>query len=299
MRIDNNLAAQTDAASGQRTLASLGATPLFVLLWSSGAIFARWALDHATPFALLTLRFVLALAVLVAVAMARGRLLPPRGERWLAAFAGLLMIAGYSIGYFLALERGLTPGVLATILGAQPMLTLLLTERRFGAARMAGLALALAGLAMVVADSLLMARLSPAGVLFALASLMSVTVGAILQKRLTGTPAQVLPLQYGVSTVACLLCLMFQPFAFDATLAFFVPLLWLALVISVAATLLFYRLIQAGNLVNVTSLFYLVPAGTAVFDYLLLGNRLAPMAIIGMGAILAGLAVVFRRRPEH
>ncbi len=110
MRIDNPLAAQTDAASGQRKLASLGATPLFVLLWSSGAIFARWALDHATPFALLTLRFALALAVLVAIALTRGRLLPPRGERWLAALAGLLMIAGYSVGYFLALERGLRRG---------------------------------------------------------------------------------------------------------------------------------------------------------------------------------------------
>jgi drug/metabolite transporter (DMT)-like permease len=295
MRIDNKLAAQNGAASGQRSLASLGATPLFVLLWSSGAIFARWGLDHATPFALLTLRFALALAVLGAIALVRGRLLPPRGERSLAARAGLLMIAGYAIGYFLALEHGLTPGVLATILGAQPMLTLVLTERRFGAARMAGLALALAGLTMVVADSLLMARLSPIGVLCALGSLTSVTVGAILQKRLTSTPVQVLPLQYGVSTLACLLCLTFQPFAFDATLAFFVPLLWLALVISVAATLLFYRLIQAGNLVNVTSLFYLVPAGTAVLDYLLLGNRLAPMAIAGMGAIIAGLAVVFRR----
>ncbi len=103
-----------------------------------------------------------------------------------------------------------------------------------------------------------------------------------------------LPLQYGVSLSACLLCLPFQPFAFDASLAFALPLLWLALVISIGATLLFYRLIRAGNLVNVTSLFYLVPAGTAVLDYLLLGNRMAPLAMAGMGAVLAGLGVVFR-----
>jgi len=72
---------------------------------------------------------------------------------------------------------------------------------------------------------------------------------------------------------------------------------WLALVISVAATLLLYRLIQRGNLVNVTSLFYLVPAGTALLDWLVLGNVMAPLAMAGTGAILAGLVLVARTGP--
>ncbi len=63
---------------------------------------------------------------------------------------------------------------------------------------------------------------------------------------------------------------------------------------TVVATLLLYRLIHAGNLVNVTSLFYLVPAGTAALDYLVLGNRLAPWSLVGMLAILLGLVQVFR-----
>ncbi|MCY1298509.1 hypothetical protein D9M70_479990 [compost metagenome] len=124
------------------------------------------------------------------------------------------------------------------------------------------------------------------------------TVGAILQKRITRAPAQVLPLQYGASLAACLLCLPFQPFAFEVSLAFALPLLWLTLGISIGATLLFYRLIRAGNLVNVTSLFYLVPAGTAVLDYLLLGNRMAPLALAGMAAVLGGLALVLRGARE-
>jgi drug/metabolite transporter (DMT)-like permease len=53
-------------------------------------------------------------------------------------------------------------------------------------------------------------------------------------------------------------------------------------------------MIQAGNLVNVTSLFYLVPAGTAVLDYLILGNRLSALSVAGMGAILLGLMLVLR-----
>ncbi len=73
-------------------------------------------------------------------------------------------------------------------------------------------------------------------------------------------------------------------------------LAWLGLVISVGATLLFYHLIQGGDLVNMTSLFYLVPAGTALLDYLLLGNPLPPLALAGMAAILGGLALVMGRR---
>jgi drug/metabolite transporter (DMT)-like permease len=78
---------------------------------------------------------------------------------------------------------------------------------------------------------------------------------------------------------------------------FLIPLLWLGIVISVFAQLLFYRLMRAGNLVNVTSLFYLVPVVTAVMDYLVLGNRLAPLGVAGMASILAGLVLVFRATP--
>ncbi|MCY1518393.1 EamA-like transporter family protein [compost metagenome] len=237
MTTEKDCAAQLGAATDalHAVSAAFWATPLFVLLWSSGAIAARLGLDHATPFALLTLRFAMTLAVLGAIGLARGQLLPPRGERLHVALTGLLL-----------------------------------------------------------------ARLSVAGVSCGLASLACMTVGAILQKRITRAPAQVLPLQYGASLAACLLCLPFQPFAFEVSLAFALPLplLWLTLGISIGATLLFYRLIRAGNLVNVTSLFYLVPAGTAVLDYLLLGNRMAPLALAGMAAVLGGLALVFRGARE-
>ena len=68
-----------------------------------------------------------------------------------------------------------------------------------------------------------------------------------------------------------------------------------ALVVSLLATLLLYRLIARGNLVNVTSLFYLVPAVTAVMDYLIFGNRLAMLSLLGMALIIVGLVFVFRQ----
>jgi drug/metabolite transporter (DMT)-like permease len=275
-------------------LTASGSTTLFVLLWSSGAIFAKAGLAHATPLAFLILRFGLAFAVLLTLGLVRRQALPAAGTRRRVAATGALLIGSYSICYILALQHGVTPGVLATVLGVQPILTLLLLERRFSAARFLGLGLALGGLVLVVYQSIGLARFSPTGVGFALAALGCMTVGAILQKGVRQPPATVLPLQYGVSLLLCFACLGVEPFHVEWSPAFLIQLAWMGLVISVAATLLFYRLIRAGNLVNVTSLFYLVPACTAAMDYVVLGDPMAPLSLAGMAAILLGLALVFR-----
>lgn len=282
--------------SFKRALAAHGATSLFVLLWSSGAIFAELGLRHASAFAFLTARFALASLVLLALAFMRKRWLPPRGERRMAALTGLLMMGGYSIFYLLALERGIAPGVLATILGVQPILTLAIVERRWQPVRIAGLALSLAGLALVVGRGVSggTGGLSAAGVACALTALVALTVGSLLQKRVRAAPADVLPLQNAIGLALCVAIVPFRPVSFDMNWAFVVPLLWLGIVISVIAQLLFYRLMQRGDLVNVTSLFYLVPVVTTLMDAVWLGNRPEPLALAGMGAIIAGLALVFR-----
>lgn len=95
-------------------------TALFVLLWSSGAIFSRWGLDHASPFVLLALRFGVALAFLSLLGWHERAWLPAPGTRAQVAGTGLLLVGGYSCTYFLALDQGLTPGALATILGVRP-----------------------------------------------------------------------------------------------------------------------------------------------------------------------------------
>ncbi|WP_313305855.1 DMT family transporter [Stutzerimonas balearica] len=276
--------------------AAYGSTALFVLLWGSGAISSRWALDHSSAFAILTLRFALALVALLAIAALRRQFLPQPGIRRQILVSGLALIGGYSICYFLALENGVTPGVLATVLGVQPILTLVLIERRFSAARLAGLLLALGGLALVVQQGLSSAGFSALGMLFALLALGCVTFGAILQKRIGQAPQQVLPLQYMASLLLCLLFVPFRPFEVDWVAGFVLPWLWLGLVISVGAQLLLYRLIQAGNLVNVTGLFYLVPVVTALLDHLLLGNALPLPGWVGMAIIFAGLGLAFRQR---
>lgn len=272
-----------------------GPTTLFVLLWSSGAIFSRWGLDNGSSFAILIWRFIIALAFLAFLCLQRRRFLPPKGSRLKTAWVGLLIIGGYSICYLLALANSITPGMLATIMGVQPIITLWIIERNFTATRLLGLLIALVGLVLVVAQSLFNTALSLTGMIYALVALLCMSFGAISQKKLQLAPMDALPLQYVVSLTLCLLFVPFQPIEAPINIGFIIPVLWLAIVISVVAQLLLYRLLTTGNLVNVTSLFYLVPGVTALMDYLFLGNKMSWLSLAGMGAIIIGLLFVFKK----
>lgn len=271
-------------------------TSLFVLLWSSGAIFSKWGLAHASPFAFLLIRFAIALSAL-AVLIPLMKLQMPRGAnaiRYTVA-TGAVLLGAYQIFYLLALDLNVTPGVMATVMGVQPILTAVIMERRHSFSRSLGLLLGLAGLILVVYQGIELAGLSWAGMLFALLALASMTAGTLMQKRITQNPLGTLPLQYLAGLLVCGVFVPFQPFDVEYSAGFIVPVLWMGLVVSVLATLLLYRMIARGNLVNVTSLFYLVPAVTAVMDYLIFGNTLATLSLLGMAMIIIGLMFVFRK----
>lgn len=280
----------------KQMLASQSATSTFVLLWGSAAIFTRWGLDSASPIALLILRFATALFVLLLIAIFRKRLLPKHGTRKQVLLTGLLIIAGYSICYFKAMAHGVTPGLMATIMGIQPILTLCLLEKSLQKERLLGLLIALAGLILLVWKSLTMSFIAPVGIFFALAALICITFGAIMQKNIQQAPTDVLPLQYIVSLVVCLFIVPFEHFEITWNSQLIISVLFLGILISVVAQLLLYRLLNQGNLVNVTSLFYLVPVVTALLDFLILKNKLPLAGLIGMIAILIGLTLVFKKK---
>ncbi|CAI3102592.1 hypothetical protein MWMV17_MWMV17_00191 [Acinetobacter calcoaceticus] len=280
----------------KQMLASQSATSAFVLLWGSAAIFTRWGLDNASPIALLILRFSTALIILFVLALFRKRLLPKHGTRKQVLLTGLLIIAGYSICYFKAMAHGVTPGLMATIMGIQPILTLCLMEKNWQKERLLGLCISLAGLILLVWKSLTMSFIAPIGVLFALAALICITFGAIMQKNIQQAPTDVLPLQYVISLVVCLFIVPFEHFEITWNSQLIISVLFLGILISVVAQLILYRLLSQGNIVNVTSLFYLVPIVTALLDFLILKNKLPLAGLIGMIAILLGLMLVFKKK---
>lgn len=269
-------------------------TAAFVLLWSSGAIVSKIGLQHGSPFALLILRYAIAFTVLTAFAVWNGTLLPERGTRRRNALIGFLIAGLYSAFYLLALNNGITPGALATLLGVQPILTIFLTERRVTVPRLMGLMCALAGLALVVSDGLASMRFDLLGLAFAGLSLAGITAGSILQKREKQAPWVVLPMQYAVGLTFAVAVSPLGEFSASWDAGFVLPVLWLGVVISVATTFLLYRLIARGNLVNVTSLFYLVPGVTALMDWIILRNPMSALMMGGLALVLIGLLTVFR-----
>ncbi|AHL75894.1 multidrug DMT transporter permease [Stutzerimonas stutzeri] len=285
----------------RNNLVAYATTGLFVLLWSSGAIVSKWGLAYASPFAFLLVRFVIALVALAGVVRLASLSLPDGWKtRRYALATGLVLLGSYQIFYLLALDLQMTPGVMATLLGVQPILTAVLLERkRLRPLRLFGLLLGLSGLVLVVYQSLGVGGLSVAGVACALLALSSITLGSMMQKRAKGDPLRAMPLQYLAGLLLCSLFAPFQPFEITLAPGFWLSVLWMGLVISVAATLLLYRLIAQSDLVNVTSLFYLVPAVTAVMDYLVFGNRLAMLSLVGMLLIVLGLVLVFRPAPDR
>lgn len=276
------------------TLAAQGATSGFVLLWGSAAIFTRLGLDNASPLALLICRFAIALMALLLIGLYRRKWLPESGTRKQVALTGFMLIGGYAVCYFEAMAHGVTPGLIATIMGIQPILTLAIVERRMQGTRLLGLLLALVGLILLVWRSVAAAHISVAGIAFALVALLFMTFGSLMQKRIHQAPADVLPLQYVVSLLLCLALVPVGGFHLTFNGAFITAVLFLGVLISVVAQLLLYRLLNSGNIVNVTSLFYLVPVITALLDYLLLGNALPWSGIMGMAAIMGGIMLVFR-----
>ncbi len=281
-----------------RHAAALLPTTAFVLLWSSGAIVSEIGLRHSSPFALLILRYAIASTVLLIAAASTGTLLPAPGTRQRNLLIGLSIAGLYSTCYLLALDNGVTPGALATLLGVQPILTVFLTERRVTAPRLIGLGCALAGLALVVSDGLTSMRFDLIGLAFAGLSLFGITAGSILQKRETQAPWVVLPMQSAVGLAFACAASPLGEFRASWDIGFLLPALWLGLVISVGTTFLLYRLIARGNLVNVTSLFYLVPGVTAAMDWAILGNPMSALMIGGLALIVVGLLVVFRYKAE-
>ncbi|WP_088104124.1 DMT family transporter [Halalkalibacter urbisdiaboli] len=265
----------------------------FVLMWSSGAIFVTFGLKYADPFIFLFLRLLFSTLVLWGVVFFLNTGIPTKSTEWgYILLTGLCMQAGYQIFYFLALDNQISPGVLAIFLGIQPIITTFFIKVDSGKTQWLGLIFGIIGLILVVADNIIINSFNFMGISSALLSLFSITIGTILQKNIKISQPSNMAIQYSGATFILLLLVLTFDQSFKWTSMFTLSLAWMVLIISVGATLLLYQMIQKGNLMNVTSLFYSVPPVTALLDYFFFGNSLELITVIGMIFIVFGLLLV-------
>lgn len=274
---------------------------VFVILWSSGFIGAKYGLPSAPPGTFLALRFALVVALLLPIIwLTRAPWPESREQAWHLAVTGVLIQAGYLGGVFFSIDHGISAGLSALICGLQPALTAAaapaLGERVTGR-QWLGIALGLCGTGLVVANKVSVTGLSAPAVLLSALALASMTLGTLYQKRFCGnfdlrTGAAI---QFGAALVVML------PFALAETrpliwsVAFVGALAWLVVVLSIGAISLLALLIRRGAATKVVSLFYLVPPTTALMAFLMFGERFTGLAMIGMAMSVIGVALVVRQ----
>ena len=276
----------------------------FVLLWATGFIGARYAMPWAEPFTFLAIRFVIAAILFAGLAVLLGSARATREEALHATVAGVLMHGVYLGAVFWAIHRGMPAGLSALIVGLQPLITAVLAGKFLGEAILprhwAGLAVGLLGVVIVLWPKLgaLGGGVTPATLTASLVSVLGMSAGTIWQKRYAsgGDLVSATMWQYvGGSAVMILGSLAFETRAVTVNGELIFAMAWLVLVLSVGAIFLLMVMIRDGEMSKVASLFYLVPAVTAIIAWALFDERLNLLQIAGMAIATLGVALATAR----
>ncbi|WP_028670080.1 DMT family transporter [Saccharospirillum impatiens] len=289
----------------------LKATPvLFVLLWSTGFIGAKFGLPYAEPYTFLFVRFIGVLAVLFVLIQFLNERWPKAPMLWLhIGIVGMLVHGLYLGAVFTAISLDMPAGVTALIVGLQPLVTAILARFWLGETinrqQWLGILLGLVGIALVLSEQLdmnnpthLFAGFGWIAVASAFSALLGISVGTLYQKRyctgmplVTGTFIQYL----GASLILGLGAWLFETRTINWTPTFTLALLWLIFGLSIAAILLLMTLIRRGAASRVASLFYLVPPVVAIEAWVLFDEQLGPLALVGIAVAVVGVALAVKK----
>ncbi len=286
-----------------RSWAVAAAPAVFVLLWSTGFIGAKYGLPYAEPFTFLGLRLLVAAALLGALAVLTRAARPrDRGQYGRSAVTGVLLHTAYLGGVFWAIDQGFPAGVAAVVVSLQPVLVAALGRSLLGeqlsAVQWCGLVLGIVGVVLVLAPGLSAGGLTGAGLAACLVALAGGTLGTLHHKRY----GDHIPLVSGtaVQYAAAAGVLLVAAFATETrsirwTGEFALAFGWLVFGLSLGAVLLLLYLLREGSAAGVSSLFYLVPPATAIEAYLLFDEDLTALSVAGIALTTVGVAMALRR----
>lgn len=286
-------------------VAVFAAPALFVVLWASGFIGAKFGLPYAEPLTFLTLRMIGALLLLGFIVLRARPRWPNRPGLLHSAATGLLMHGGYLGGVYISIEHGLPAALTALVVGLQPLLTSTIANRWLGervvSRQWLGLVLGLLGVYLIVRERTAAGDAAPSAWLAATVALVSITVGTVYQKRFGAAIdwRSGMWIQYATAGIAFALgAAAFETRVVQWTPQFLFALCWLVVVLSFGAIWLLYFLIRRAAATRVVSLFYLTPPVTAVMAWALFDERLVLTALLGMGLCVVGVFLVNLRVGE-
>jgi drug/metabolite transporter (DMT)-like permease len=282
-------------------LAARAAPVLFVLLWSTGFIGTKYVINNADPLTYLAIRMALVVGLMAIIAGIARPKWPDRGGIAHSAVAGILVHGFYLGGTAIAIAHSIPAGLSALIPGLQPILTSTIANRWLGEkvtpVQWGGLLFGLGGVALILHDRPMTGE-AGLGWLASVVSLISITLGTLYQRRYCNHidwRAGNLVQYVAVTIFFSIGAFLFEDRVVHWTREFVLALAWLAVALSIGSIGLLYWLIRHAAATSVASLFYLVPAVTALMAYLLFGEKLDTLAIAGMAMCAAAVFVVNRR----
>ena len=280
---------------------------VFVLIWSTGFIVAKFGLPYAPPLTFLSLRYALSIACFGLWCAVSRAVWPASRAQWMhLAVTGMLMHAGYLGGVWIAVKAGMGSGLAALIVGLQPVLTALwmssmgassdgkssVTSRQW-----LGLLLGFGGLLMVVARKFGVGSEVTLLTLGAeVVALLSITAGTLYQKRFvqSGDVRSANTIQLMAALVVTLPFALLETESITWTPSFVGAMAWSVLALTLGGSSLFYLLIQRGAATAVTSLLYLVPPTTALMAWLLFDEAITLTTLLGTALTAFGVSLVVR-----
>ena len=281
---------------------------IFVSLWSTGFIAAKYSMQNADPFVFLCLRFTITALALVPILLLLGARLPRRIWSFRHDMVtGVLLHCGYLGFLFWPIKNGVPSGIVAIIIGVQPILTMTLASLYIGEhldfRKVAGLLIGFVGIGIVIIGKYgLSLGLSGGLDLFdlgmCLVSLMSMAFGVFYQKKFCDQslllPGTLMQYVAGSLATAFFALLFSETWAIDWTPTFSIALTWQVLGLSLGAVMLLMYIIRHGEAGRLSSMFYLVPPLVVVEAHYLFGETLGPVSIGGMIICVMGVYLVSR-----
>jgi drug/metabolite transporter (DMT)-like permease len=272
---------------------------VFVLLWSTGFVGAKYGLPYADPFIFLSVRVLIAGLILFAVAaVMKSPIAIGVSAISRSSLIGFFLHACYLGGVFYSISKGLPAGVAAVVTSLQPVLVSVLAVRVLGEQlkfkQVVGLLLGLIGVVLVLGPSFEQ-DIPVSGVIGILVALIGSTTATLLQKKIgadvpliAGTAYQYLASGF----VLALAAIATGGTRIEWSGQFVVAFVWLIAVLSVGAILLLLWLLNSGSAASVSSLLYLVPPATALEAFLLFGEKVNTQGFLGIGITALGVWLV-------
>jgi drug/metabolite transporter (DMT)-like permease len=272
----------------------------FVTVWGSGFIATKIGLQYAPPFTFLTLRFLFGLACLVPILVwVRPRFPASRAELGHVIVAGLLMHAVHLGGSHYTQYLGMSAGITALILSAQPLITALVAARWMGERltprQWAGVAVGLAGVVLVVWHKVDVREATLGSLAAVTIALAGVTAGTLYQRAFCPLAdlRSATFIQFIVTTAALApLAWWIEGFAVTWAWPMLGSIAFLVIGASILAVSALHTLMRRGQATRVTSLIYLTPIFAVVLELAMFGVMPSALSLAGIAVTCCGVALV-------